>query len=110
MAQKILFTNTDASKFVGNTSRYKDCRLIKHADTGIFTMEIYKKKKKSKAFSGNNEQWMEIVPGYEYRPDLVSYEVYSTPDFWWKIMEYNNMKDIMDFSIGKTIRLPNNVF
>jgi hypothetical protein len=46
----------------------------------------------------------------EYRPDLVSQDKYGLPDFWWKIMEVNGMKDIMDFKAGKTIVLPENVY
>ena len=45
---------------------------------------------------------------FTYRPDLVSQKVYFTPDYWWRIMEFNGMKDITEFVAGKTIRLPSN--
>jgi hypothetical protein len=50
---------------------------------------------------------MVITPGVEYRPDLVSYDKYGTPNSWWMILEANGMKDIWDFKSGKTIMLPN---
>ena len=52
---------------------------------------------------------MVITKGSEYRPDLVSFDEYGTIDFWWKIMEVNGIKDILDFAAGRNIRLPNNV-
>ena len=39
-------------------------------------------------------------------PEIVSNKVYGSPDFWWKIMEANNIKDIFDFKTGINIRLP----
>jgi len=49
-----------------------------------------------------------ITKAFEFRPDLVSYKVYSTPDYWWKILEFNGMMDIFDFKNGRNIRLPSN--
>ena len=49
---------------------------------------------------------MVISPGYEYRPDLISQMVYGSPDFWWKIMEVNSIKDIFDFKAGVNLRIP----
>jgi hypothetical protein len=56
------------------------------------------------------DKFMVISKGVEYRPDLVSYDNYGTVDFWWRIMEFNGMKDILEFKSGVNIRLPNNVF
>jgi len=52
--------------------------------------------------------FLTITKAFEYRPDLVSYKVYSTPDYWWKILEFNNMLDIFEFHTGRNIRLPSN--
>lgn len=57
----------------------------------------------------DGDQFMEITPEIEYRPDLVSADVYGTPDFWCILMEANGMKDIMEFKKGRNIRLPGNV-
>ena len=48
-----------------------------------------------------------VVPaGMEYRPDLISEQAYSTPDYWWRIMEANNMFDVMDLKTGTNIIIP----
>ena len=64
---------------------------------------IYKKKKLSFAPS---DLYYEITKDVEYRPDLVSNQYYSVPDYWWKIMEMNGMKDVLEFRAGRNIRLP----
>jgi hypothetical protein len=40
----------------------------------------------------------------------VSLETYGVVDYWWKILEANNMKDIFDFKSGVNIRLPGSIF
>jgi hypothetical protein len=39
----------------------------------------------------------------------VSYEFYGTPDYWWRIMELNGMKDIMEFRTGVNIIISGNI-
>ena len=53
---------------------------------------------------------MVISKNYEFRPDLVSYEAYGVVDFWWKIMEFNNIKDIFDFKAGINLTIPDQFF
>ncbi len=36
-----------------------------------------------------------IDPKYQYRPDLLSYDLYGTPDYWW-IFQRQNMSLIKD--------------
>lgn len=44
---------------------------------------------------------------YDKRPDLLSYDVYGTPNYMWTILQFNNILDInMEFVTGKTIMLP----
>lgn len=46
---------------------------------------------------------------YEFRPDLLSYDLYGTPNFWWVFMEVNPdaIKDpVYDFKAGLTIYVP----
>lgn len=107
MANKIEYTNLRPTDFVTNVSRYASSKIIYYSDERIITFETYKRKemKKSKA-----DQVAIIPPGMEYRPDLVSKEKYGIPDFWWKIMEANNIKDITEFKAGKTIVLPEAVY
>jgi hypothetical protein len=52
---------------------------------------------------------MVITAKYDRRPDLLSFDVYGTPKFWWVFMMRN--KDIIfdpinDFVPGVEIRIP----
>jgi len=107
MANRIEYTNIESKEFVTTTSRYVDSKVIYYSDEKIITFETYKKNKHSES---SNDLVAVISPGMEFRPDLVSKERYGTIDFWWKIMEVNNIKDIYDFKAGKTIVLPENIY
>ncbi len=39
-------------------------------------------------------------------PDLISYNVYGTVDFWWHIMGYNGIAFYKDFVEGLVIKIP----
>jgi hypothetical protein len=52
------------------------------------TFDTYKK---TQIEENQDDKYMLITAGYEYRPDLVSQKVYYTPDYWWRIMEANNI-------------------
>lgn len=107
MANRIEYTDIESKEFVTTTSRYADSKVIYYSDEKIITFETYKK---SKHLASSNDLVTVISAGMEFRPDLVSKERYGTIDFWWKIMEVNNIKDIYDFKAGKTIVLPENIY
>lgn len=107
MANKIEYTRIKPETFVTKVSRYQSSKVIYYSDQKIITFETYKRKKITPS---RNDQVTVITPGMEYRPDLVSTDKYGLPDFWWKILEANSMKDIMDFKAGKTIVLPGNIY
>lgn len=107
MANKIEFTNTRPTEFVNRLSRYSESRVIYYSDLKIITFETYKRKS---YISSPKDQVTVITPGMEYRPDLMSSDKYGAPDFWWKIMEANGIKDVADFKAGRTITLPENVY
>lgn len=108
MANPIEYNNNvKPAEFVPKTSRYIDNRIIYYSELKILTFETYKKKP---ILASPNDKVTVIPAGMEFRPDLVSRQRYGTVDFWWKIMEANNMKDIMEFKAGKTIILPENIY
>lgn len=108
MANKIEFTSVlKARDFVTPVSRYSSSRVMYYSDQRIITFETYKK---TKFVASKSDQVAVIPPKMEYRPDLVSQDKYGLPDFWWKIMEVNGMKDVIEFKAGKTIILPENVY
>lgn len=107
MANKIEYTDSDAKDFVTTVSRYAKSRVIYYSEQRIITFETYKRSK----FQQSSADQVAVIPvGMEYRPDLVSRQKYGIPDFWWRIMEVNNMKDVTEFKAGKTIILPENVY
>ena len=107
MANKIEYSSVLASKFVTQTSRYINSKVLYYGEEKITTFEIYKK---PKFLFSKNDQVAVIPNGMQYRPDLVSKEKYGIVDVWWKIMEVNKIKDIMEFTAGKTIILPGNIY
>jgi hypothetical protein len=98
-------TNLDPIRFVPSSSRYRPSNLIYYTENKIITFKTYKKQVSSGP--GLDDKYYVITPGTEYRPDLVSYAAYGTVDFWWRIMEANNIKDVFDFKSGLNIYLPN---
>lgn len=51
----------------------------------------------------------EIQPQYNYRPDLLAYDLYNTPNLWWVFAQRNMdiIKDpIFDMKTGTVIYLP----
>lgn len=107
MANKIEYTSIGATEFVTRLSRYADSRVVYYSDNRLMTFETYKRKNQSPSAK---DQVTVITPGMEYRPDLMSFDKYGVPDFWWKILEANNMKDVVEFKAGRTITLPENIY
>jgi len=57
---------------------------------------------------GSDVYW-EITPVYEYRPDLLAYDLYNDPRLWWVFAQRNpnKLKDpYFDFVAGIQIYLP----
>lgn len=87
------------------TSRYFKSKLIKILD-GHTTFALYKRKYYPKS---KEDRFLTITEAYDYRPDLVSTDIFGIPDFWWRLMEANGMTDIMQFRAGRNIRVPFNI-
>ncbi len=57
----------------------------------------------------DDDQTYTIERTYAYRPDLLAYDLYGTPRFWWVFAQRNpdQIEDpIYDFKPGVTIQLP----
>jgi hypothetical protein len=57
-----------------------------------------------------NDKYITITPTYQYRPDLLSFDLYKRTDYWWVFAVRN--KDVItdpiwDFTAGKGIYVPN---
>ncbi len=108
MANRISPTTLTSTRFVASSSRYVSSSVIYYGDKNTITFTTYRKQTSTNVSS--SDQFTVIESGFEFRPDLVSQRTYGLPDFWWAIMEANDIKDIFDFRAGKTIRLPGNIF
>ena len=57
----------------------------------------------------SDDRLMVINQTYQYRPDLLSYDLYDTPNLWWVFYQRNPNTLIappLDFKAGVTIYLP----
>jgi hypothetical protein len=94
----------NSTNFTNTTSRYLEAQLYYYGDDKKITYETYKRKQYEET---EEDKFFEITKPLNYRPDLVSSKFYGTPDYWWKIMEYNGISDVYNFKQGTVIRLPN---
>lgn len=101
MPRQIAGTRAEGRSYVTPTSRYFSTPIIFYEDR--LTFPIYKRKELT---FNPTDQHYEITKEFEFRPDLVSYNFFGAPDFWWKIMEMNGMKDVLEFRAGRNIVLP----
>lgn len=100
-------TNIDPRRFITPSSRYVDNKVIYYTENKLLSFDIYKKKEIPQS---SQDKYAVISAGVEYRPDLVSQQAYGSVDFWWKILEANNMKDVWEFKVGTNIRIPGAFF
>lgn len=47
-----------------------------------------------------------VTAKYEYRPDLLAYELYGSSLYAWAILAVNNFKTIYDMTAGSYIHVP----
>lgn len=99
-------TRLKAASYVTFTSRYKTSDVIFYGDDRKTTFTTYKR---NEIPASETDTFMTITKPTEFRPDLVSYKAYGTPDYWWKILEFNQIADIYNFKAGLNIRIPTNL-
>ncbi len=103
MTVRITPTGLTAGRFMSSGSRYLKQNVIHWGESKRICFDTYIKEPYKKTGS---ERVMLLDAGNQYRPDLVSFEIYGYVDNWWRILEANNMKDIWEFKAGTTIILP----
>ncbi len=103
MANQILYPPLKARRFVNFLSRYVNSKVLLYGDNKKTTFTTYKRKTIP---ATSNDKYMQINSSTEYRPDMVSQMAYGFPDYWWRIMQFNEIYDIKDFKSGLTIRIP----
>lgn len=103
MSNLIEFTNIRPTRYVPVSSRYMSSTVVYYTENKLLTFAIYKR---TTIPYNENDKYYVVNSGTEYRPDLVSQNAYGTPDFWWKILEANDIKDVFDFKSGLNVRIP----
>ena len=103
MTVTVTETNLDPTTFVLPSSRYASSVVIFYGEDGIITFNTYKKQQLAE---NADDQFALVLPGEEFRPDKTSRRAYGTTDFWWRILEANNIKDVFDYKAGLNIRIP----
>jgi hypothetical protein len=94
--------------FIDADSRYINSTILYYsANKRVITFETYKKQKTE---AGPNDRFLVITKSSEYRPDKIAHKAYGNSSLWWKIMEANGIMDIMDFSAGRNIVIPDIIF
>lgn len=106
MTVQIEIANIRPEQLVRGFSRYLESPVIYWGDQRRITFETYLRKPYKVT---GKERVTRVTPGIEYRPDLLAFDIYGTPDAWWKILEVNGIYDIYEFKTGITIILPDNL-
>jgi hypothetical protein len=89
--------------YVVTTSRYINSQVLFYGSQKKITFNIYQRRTIPVSA---DDRYVYINAGYEYRPDLVSYKAYGIPDYWWLILQANNINDVFYFKNGITVRIP----
>lgn len=105
MANYIEKTNVNPAALVTSSSRYLKSEVLRYSEQGYLTFETYKRNE-NQVSTSSEDQFTVLSAKYEYRPDLLSYDVYGVSDYWWKIMQVNKIWDVYEFTAGKNIRIP----
>jgi len=99
-------TKLTAASYVPFTSRYRTSSVIFYGDDRKITFSTYKR---TPIEASETDTFLTVTKPFEFRPDLVSYRVYGTADYWWKILQFNQINDIFGFKAGLNIRIPTNL-
>ena len=108
MSNQITTTNLQpVNGYVAGSSRYVNSDIIYYGDLNKLTFTTYVRQPFVRS---QQDMFTMVTAGTQYRPDLISMQMYGTVDFWWRIMEVNKIYDVFDLKIGLTLRLPGNVY
>lgn len=86
-----------------NSCRYKNIRRLEDEDTG----KVYHENWIKRIIDISEEDtYITVDMTRENRLDMISYEYYNTPRFWWVIAIANDILDPFDVPIGTQLRIP----
>lgn len=85
-------------------NRYKT-KLRLTTSNGLSVIE-FMKKSQVHIKESNKDQIYYVDASKQYRPDLISLEVYGTASLYWVILSCNNLKNPLELKAGTNIRIP----
>jgi len=53
---------------------------------------------------------LKIESKYNQRPDILAYDLFGDPDFWWIICFMNGIEDFQGFIAGITVKVPERTY
>ena len=54
----------------------------------------------------DEDRYMVIDQANQFRPDILSFQMYGSPDFGWAIMEVNEIRSFVELGLGIRLRIP----
>jgi len=54
----------------------------------------------------DGDKYVVIDEGNQYKPDILSYQVYGTTRYDWAIMEINGVRSFLELQFGIRLRIP----
>ena len=87
------------------TSRYRGSTITSvETDSGLQNYTILKLP--VDVPETESDFYIEIDSTNEFRPDMLSFQVYGTPDYGWALMEINNLRSFKDLTLRNRLRIP----
>ena len=86
---------------ITSTSRYKGSTV-----TTIDNEDVVLLKKLVEVPFTDEDFYVILEDSTQRRPDIISTEVYGTPEYGWAIMELNGITNFLDLKSGTKLRIP----
>jgi len=86
-------------------SRYRET-TVTQIDNGDELTEYVILRKPLEVPLTDRDQYVTIDEGNQFRPDLLSQQVYDTTRYGWALMEVNNIRSFIELQFGIRIRVP----
>jgi len=90
------------------SSRFQKSQLIYYSDFNILTFATYDRvyNPATATVKVDNVKYYQIKKATQYKPWLISDDVYNDSGYGWLIMEFNNVFDVEELRVGRTLRIP----
>lgn len=99
-----LVTLVEADTSNSTLSRYRNKRILTLFDNTTFIEFIRRDMIYTEV--APTDQYYFVPAGKKTRPDLLSYELYGTPIFYWVILADNNLVSPLQMRTNLTLRVP----